>query len=214
MIRPAPSYPPTPTPTPLPPAVVESPDAMVVNPKNTTTLYAGTPQGLVKRTLIRWLGGQWRGHGLPAAGSRHCPGPGQSQRGVCRHRRRAQPAGGHAVQEPGRGRALDCHFPPGRGRLCPGGGPARRQYHLRRHGQGRLQVHERRSVLAGRQHRPEVVGGAGVGDGSHPAGRGRRPAVPDPVRRYASGRNLQERGRRGHLDGAGVGRRAGDVPWR
>ena len=49
-IRPAPSYPPTPTPTPLPPAVVESPDAVVVNPKNTTTLYAGTPQGLVKRT--------------------------------------------------------------------------------------------------------------------------------------------------------------------
>ncbi|MDP3047367.1 MAG: DPP IV N-terminal domain-containing protein, partial [Chloroflexota bacterium] len=50
-IRPSPSYPPTPTPTPLPPAVVESPDAMVVNPKNTTTVYAGTPQGLVKRTL-------------------------------------------------------------------------------------------------------------------------------------------------------------------
>jgi photosystem II stability/assembly factor-like uncharacterized protein len=51
VIRPAPNYPPTPTPTPLPPAVVESPDAMVVNPKNTTTIYAGTPQGLVKRTL-------------------------------------------------------------------------------------------------------------------------------------------------------------------
>ena len=59
-IRPSPSYPPTPTPTPLPPAVVESPDAMVVNPKNTTTVYAGTPQGLVKRTLS----GGWVGSGM------------------------------------------------------------------------------------------------------------------------------------------------------
>jgi Tol biopolymer transport system component len=50
-IRPAPNYRPTPTPTPLPPAVVESPDALVMNPKNSTTIYAGTPQGLVKRTL-------------------------------------------------------------------------------------------------------------------------------------------------------------------
>jgi dipeptidyl aminopeptidase/acylaminoacyl peptidase len=60
VIRPAPIYPPTPMPTPLPPAVVESPDAMVVNPKNTTTLYAGTPQGLVKRTLT----GGWVASGV------------------------------------------------------------------------------------------------------------------------------------------------------
>jgi Tol biopolymer transport system component len=50
MVKPAPTYPPTPTPVPLPPAVVESPDILVINPRNTTTMYAGTSQGVIKRT--------------------------------------------------------------------------------------------------------------------------------------------------------------------
>ncbi len=50
-VRPAPTYPPTPTPTPLPPAIMQSADTLLASVVGTTTtLYAGTPQGVMKRT--------------------------------------------------------------------------------------------------------------------------------------------------------------------
>jgi len=48
-VRPVPTYPPTPTPTPLPPAVVESPHVLLVDPLQTTTVYAGTQAGVLRR---------------------------------------------------------------------------------------------------------------------------------------------------------------------
>lgn len=48
-VHPVPTYPPTPTPTPLPPAVVESPHVLLVDPLRTTTVYAGTQAGVLRR---------------------------------------------------------------------------------------------------------------------------------------------------------------------
>jgi len=49
-VRPVPTYPPTPTPTPLPPAVVESPSVLVLEPKDPNIILAGTASGVVKKS--------------------------------------------------------------------------------------------------------------------------------------------------------------------
>jgi len=49
-VQPVPVYPPTPTPTALPPAVVQAPNVILVNPRNPTTLYVGAANGVLKRT--------------------------------------------------------------------------------------------------------------------------------------------------------------------
>jgi photosystem II stability/assembly factor-like uncharacterized protein len=64
-VKPAPTYPPTPTPTPLPPAVMESPDVLVVNPKDSSVLYAGTPHGAMKRTASGGWGAASQGLAYP-----------------------------------------------------------------------------------------------------------------------------------------------------
>jgi hypothetical protein len=65
-VRPVPAYPPTPTPTPLPAAVMQSPDALLASAVNTTTtLYAGTPQGVMRRVEGAGWGNASQGMAYP-----------------------------------------------------------------------------------------------------------------------------------------------------
>jgi len=50
VVRPVPTYPPTPTPTPLPPAVVESPAVLALDPRDAAIIYAGTASGVIRKS--------------------------------------------------------------------------------------------------------------------------------------------------------------------